>query len=114
MKKFQFLFFLMATVVIYSCRCSCQCNKNLGCKILIAKSSNGSVLATKMFCPSTDYYSNIALYDSVAVFRAQYQTGSTTVEERDSIYKYETVRNIKCPQGTDEFERNGYGCECAK
>jgi hypothetical protein len=79
-----------------------------------AKSSNGSVLATKMFCPQTDYYSNLALHDSVATFRAQYQTALVTVEERDSVYKYETVHKIKCPHGTDEFERNGYGCECAK
>jgi len=56
----------------------------------------------------------MALRDSVDAFRTQYQTSSITIVERDSSYKYNTMRKIKCPQGTDEFERNGYGCACDK
>jgi hypothetical protein len=112
MKRRSFFSILIIALgfTIYSCHCACSCDKNLGCKIMTLKQADGSVILTKTFCSQTDYYTDSILQDSVVSFRIRYQSSSTRIDEKDSIYKYETVKNVKCPEGVREFEQKGYGC----
>lgn len=104
---------------IYSCYCDCQCSKDLGCAILTVRKVNGmtltnTVITTKMFCSQTDYYTDQALQDSVLTFKARYNTDTSKVDVKDSIYQqYDRMQNVKCG-GTDKYISQGYGCSCAK
>lgn len=68
-----------------------------------------------MFCSQsqTNFKTDEVLQDSLGKFYVSYQTDSTTVTWRDSIYKYERVEKLKCKE-TDSFENNGFRCWCAK
>ena len=72
-----------------------------------------TVITTKTFCSQTDYYADKAFNDSILAFKLRYNTDSTVVDVRDSIYKYETVKNIKCGE-TATYINSGYDCNCAK
>lgn len=72
-----------------------------------------TVIMTKTFCSQNDYHTDKALQDSITAFKLRYNTDTSLVELTDSIYKYETVQNIKCG-ATGKYINNGYGCSCAK
>ena len=113
-KKYCFLILLLTlTFSFYSCETVCDCNKNLGCKILKLKNASGAVIMTKTFCSQTDYHTDTILQDSVKAFYSRYDPTRASTEERDSIYKYETVNDVK-PKEIKSFENNGYSCFCAK
>ncbi len=115
MIKIVFVSILLLSVIFMfsSCGCSCQCDKNLGCTILKLINASGTVIMTKTFCSQTDYYHDLILRDSVNAFYSRYDSTRTRTDERDSIYKYESVREIKC-KDTEPFEKQGFGCYCAK
>ncbi len=103
-------------LLVHSCSCDCTCTRNLGCKVLTVKrNSNSSVIITKMYCSQTitNFATDKAIQDSVSKFKAKYQTDSTTVFVRDSIYKNEKYDKLKCKE-TSGYENNGFGCDCAK
>ncbi|MEI6488414.1 MAG: hypothetical protein WCP52_05600 [Bacteroidota bacterium] len=103
-------------LAIDSCSCDCACTRNLGCKILTVKrNSNSSVIITKMYCSQTitNFAADKAIQDSVSKFTAKYQTDSTTVFVRDSVYKNERYDKLKCKE-TSGYENNGFSCDCAK
>jgi hypothetical protein len=111
--------FISFLLVLYSCRCDCQCSKNLGCAVLTVRKVNGititdTVIATKTYCSTNDYYTDQSLQDSILAFKKQYNTDKSTVYVKDSIYKqYETIEHVKCG-GTYQYTNQGYGCSCAK
>jgi hypothetical protein len=99
---------------LYSCGGSAICDRNLGCKILTVKlKSNGSIISTKTYFSKTNYYTDALLKDSVDNFITLYTTDSTSVSGADSIYHYETIKNISC-KDIPNYQQNGYGCDCAK
>ncbi len=110
---FLSIFLLAMIFLFYSCGTSCDCNKNLGCKILTLKNAGGSIIMTKTYCSQTDYDTDVILRDSVKAFYTRYNSVTTRIDERDSIYKYETVRDLKIKE-TEQFESKGYGCACSK
>jgi len=117
MKRQIFMALLIGSTLLIlpnSCRYTCDCDRNMGCKILKVKlNSNGNVLITKTFCSQTNYSTDLILQDSVNNFINKHQSDSTTLTSKDSIYKYESVNNVKGSE-TDNYTKNGFMCVCPK
>lgn len=93
---------------------SCGCNKDLGCKILtVEKVSTGDTILVKIFCSQASFLHDEILDDSVQAFYNQFQTDSTRVYSRDSIYKYDRVGDLTYNK-SKSYSNAGYYCECAK
>lgn len=75
--------------------------------------TDSSVIAVKSICPGDNYYTTPALYDSVQHFLQGYSQDSVIVLTKDSVYKYESVKDIACDRKSP-FEENGYGCTSYK
>src|SRR6185436_13570223 len=105
-KKFPFLkksaviasiFVLLVPAGFYSCSCSCTCEKNLGCKILVARdASTGDTIEIKTFCSSTNFHTDKILNDSVQAFYNRFYAygGLAIVTARDSIYKFDSFDDL--------------------
>jgi hypothetical protein len=73
-----------------------------------------TVITTKTFCSQTDYYTDQNFRDSIRAFQLRYNTDTSIVDIKDSIYKqYDRIMNVKCG-GTAQYTNQGYGCGCAK
>ena len=109
-----FIIFILYLMFLYSCGCGCNCQKDLGCKILTAKqNTNDSIISTKIFCSQTNFATDSVLEDSVEIFYSQYQTDSTTVTYKDSIYLYQPRAKVDCDE-SDDLTKEGFNCNCFK
>lgn len=112
--KFWVLLTVVASVCQQSCMCSCHCDKEMGCKILEVKSkTNNQILLTKSYCSEINFLIETALSDSVTAFAKRYETDTTLVTVRDSVFSKESVTRLKCNE-TDAYTRKNYFCNCAK
>jgi hypothetical protein len=115
-KTSLFLASLVTCYLLTSCVSECDCFKELGCTILTVKKLNGpaanAVVQTKTFCSQTNYNTDIALHDSVEVYRKKYFTDSTYVETRDSIYK--TYPTVWLKHNLKQYTDSGYSCNCPR
>jgi hypothetical protein len=110
------MFVLIISAGLYSCGCSCTCEKNLGCKILVARdASTGDTIEIKTFCSTTNFHTDKILNDSVQAFynRSYVYGGLAIVTPRDSIYKFDSFDDLNCNQ-TKPYSDNNYSCLCAK
>ncbi len=104
----------LLTLLLNSCKCACTCSDDMGCTLLeVRLISNDSLLAKKTICSITDYYSDKIRENSVLTYMSAHKTDSTYISYKDSIYKYESVKNLTCDQIND-YKSKGYGCHCAK
>ena len=104
---------LILLSVLYSCKCDCTCEKKVGCKILTVKlKSNGNIIQTKTICTENNILA-MDFQDSVTVYTNHYQSDSTTVVTKDSIFKDDVVKKLSCSQA-DPYTSKGYYCGCAK
>jgi hypothetical protein len=91
----------------------------LGCAVLTVKKISGmtvtnTIITTKTFCASNDYYTDQTLRDSILAFQKRYNTDTSIVDVKDSIYKqYKRIENVRCGS-TAQYINQGYGCSCAK
>ena len=112
-KILKYFAIILIAVLISSCGCSCHCDRNLGCRVITIKLTSNDSLIFRKYCSQTNYYTDKIVKDSINAFFSKYQSISTIIINKDSIYKYENVSNVKCDERVN-YENKGYGCSCAK
>lgn len=111
------LLLLAIACFLNSCTGDCFCTKDLGCAVVTVKKRNPAptniVVSTKTFCPSIDYHRSYAdLQDSINAFEILYNTDSTYVEVKDSIYKH--YDDVRTRHNLSRYTDSGYICNCPK
>lgn len=109
------LFALAALLTVNSCNCSCRCTKELGCRILEARTVDGdSLIAKKTYCSGeTDMWlhmRDIFLEDTISQFIVDFKTFKVNVTVRDSIYFTAPVIDENNCSKCDPYPSQGYNC----
>ena len=113
-KKLFSIFITILGLMLYSsCTEECSCMKSSGCRIVTIKLTSNDSLITRKFCSKANYYTDTIVPDSTRNFLARYQSTSTVIVNKDSLYNTDIRPHVPSAD-VEDFVKNGYLCPCSK